>query len=139
MKKFENKFFVLCDFASQDINGKLNLLGIFEIINAKVFPTFHPHLFLVGNTNVLDKTIDKVTIEIGLVDEGGKAVVSNIPPLEIKLENKRESVSFNLIYQISNIKFEKAGKYMFVVKGNSEYIGTAEFFVKQSPNDISKN
>ena len=103
-----------------------------------MFPTIHPTFFLVGNTNVLDKTIEKVTVEIELVDEEGKTVVP-IPPLEVKLERKDGLASFNIIYGISNVKFEKAGKYRFVVKGNSEYIGTAEFFVKQSPITHSKN
>jgi len=38
---------VLADYANVSQEGKLNIMGIFDIISSEKFPTFHPEMKLV--------------------------------------------------------------------------------------------
>lgn len=70
------EYAVFCDYASVSMDGKLNLLGIFERIMSEKTPAVHPQMFVVskilipkGKHNITftlmqqDKVLAKSTIE----------------------------------------------------------------------------
>jgi len=131
MKKLRKNFLFLCDNAFQGENKKLSIIGIFKVILVPKLPAIHLKSTLVGNFEVLDKKIKEIDIFIDLVDEKRNPVGLSMPPVKItipKIKDK-ENRTINFILEIGNIKFEREGDYIFLIKANSELIGQTSFKV----------
>lgn len=135
MRKFEKNYLVICDSVIKDENGKISVIGIYNVVLAKQFPVFHPKFVLVGNIKILDKNIKDAMLNVELVNSEGNRVGFEIPAVKLTSINNNpygEVNDHNIIYEIGNIKFDQPGRYAFRVKLESEEIGEAEFFVSKA-------
>ncbi len=121
---------VLADYANVSREGKLNILGIFDIIRARVFPTTHSQLLLVMS---LEASIAEVgqskTVEVKLMNEDGKQLFGISGQLELKGAQPGELIRNNHILQLNNLVFEKLGNYVFHVFVNGELKRSVPFKV----------
>jgi hypothetical protein len=117
----EKLLVVVADYANITGNGKLNIMGIFNEINAISYPYVHPSMFLIfkfrselGEFNTTKQVIIK------LVDGDGKTLLEI--PQDIKIpeikEGKRPEI--NGVLSLNNLVFPKEGSYVFVVVVNGD-------------------
>ena len=103
--------FVLCD-AATDYGGKLNLLGTFDSIWARQFPSVHPHCAIALRVRFERLEAGDHRFRITIVDEDGKPAVPAVDgSLGVACPTHVPSVSANLVLNINGLKFEKPGRY----------------------------
>lgn len=116
-------FGFICDYASFGEAGKLNILGIFKNINGSSLPLVHPQLYVVVNVMIDKPGNHKEVIKL-VAKEDGREIIS---PLEFNLSAPADAtgkkIELGVMGQINNIKFEKAGEYIFKVLVNNEIVG----------------
>ena len=107
---------LLADYANVTREGKLNLLGLFEQINAPRLPWTHPHMQLVLSFEATPAEWDSSKkIEIKLLDADGNSKLNLSSDLKIPRGQSGRNVSINSIIAINNLKFDVAGDYAFHV------------------------
>jgi len=106
---------VLCD-AATDSQGKLNLLGAFDTINAAQMPAVHPQCSVALRVVFEKPEEGQHTVRLGFVDEDGRAVMPPIEiPVRVLVPDDAIFTSRNFIVNIQQLKFEKPGFYSFDV------------------------
>lgn len=102
----------LCDAATGDPQGKLNILGTFDTIVAREFPVVHPYCAIAFRIRFGLHEQGAMPIRVTFIDEDGHAVV---PPLEGDLEVQFpegcETVVTNHIVNLQGLKLAKPGTY----------------------------
>lgn len=104
------QFSVLCDDVRREDNGKFILIGLFEAINAKNFPTTHPILFVV---NRWCKGEGEFTQKIRIVNTKDKKIVFQTEEQPFALEDIDRH--HTLISRFNNLIFPTTGKYWLEV------------------------
>ena len=99
------QFSVLCDDVRQETNGKLILIGLFEAIRAKVFPVWHPMLFIVNRWRNGVGSFCEVT---RLVSASNEKMVEG-PEARFSLPGTH--TSHTVIHRFPKIRFESPGTY----------------------------
>lgn len=112
------KYAFFCDAANVDASGKLNVLGVFQNVQASQFPYTHPKMTFVAGIESRISEAGKHQIKIVFIDEDGKNV---LPPLTGVFETSPGQLNSNFLLDLVNISFPKAGVYMadIVVDNNS--------------------
>src|SRR5438046_9402802 len=77
------EIFTLCDAATVDAGGKLNILGSFDRLNAREAPVAHPQCSLAMKLRFERVEEGRKRIRIGFIDSDGAAVM---PPLEATVD-----------------------------------------------------
>ena len=102
----------LCDAATGDPQGKLNILGTFDVILAQKLPAIHPHCAIAYRIRFVRHEKGTHTIRVTFIDADGQAV---LPPLEGKLSvqfpDDCNSVVTNHIVNFQGLKFDRPGIY----------------------------
>lgn len=137
-KKLNLNFLHVCDYASFDQIGKLNILGIFENINSFIFPYTHPQFFVVANISVLKTGKYECVIKINDPDdiEVSKFALQNI---EINITKEQPNPTLGVVAQFNSIKFNKSGKYKIETLIDGESIFSKEIIVSQIQNRNGQN
>lgn len=132
MKNFKLNFIHLCDDAIFSQDGKLSLIGIFEVVNVMAFPGSLLRAFLVFNLNLLDKSLSKIDLDIAIKKEGMEKEVLELPTLTPPIKKNAGNIESKLgiTLQLNNITFQEAGKYFVELKVNKELLGKLGFDVK---------
>lgn len=124
------KAILICDnIITEAVTNKKSLIGIFEQINARNFPTTHP---LLGIYVKLTNAQGKYKFVLELIDsEADKKIgFSEIPEIEVK---DKLSVG-ELIFMLRGLTFGHAGSYEFRLLANGIVCenGTQRFEVKSA-------
>lgn len=107
---------VAADFASTADEGKLNILGIFDRLNAPSLPFALPQMFLAMRLSYEpDEADHEANLRVQLVDDGNNEIVAlqgglRTPPLLV--DGLRQGV-INQIVGVAGLTFEAAGAYRF--------------------------
>jgi hypothetical protein len=99
---------LLCDSAFLSIDRKVNIIGVFETINATNFPVNHPKFVLVGSMKP-SKTNFSMGVEI--IMEGNKQILNQAQEREVRLPDTNDDKNFNFIIEIVNTVFPQIGNY----------------------------
>ncbi|WCJ59175.1 hypothetical protein NXS98_15875 [Fontisphaera persica] len=123
----------LCD-AATDSQGKLNILGTFDTINASQMPAVHPQCS-VALRLVFDKMEEGPhTVGLNFVDEDGRPVMPPIQmPIKVEVPDEAIFVSRNFIVNIQHMKFEKPGFYSVDISFDGEIKGRIPLLVRFCP------
>ncbi len=97
-----------CDAATSDPTGKLNVLGIFDNINAVSFPATHPQLTLVLALRGHRSESGDHVLKIILVDQDGKDIIQ---PIEGSFTLHPDCLDANLIINIQQLRLAVPGTY----------------------------
>lgn len=122
LEPMEVKFAVLADYANITREGKLNVLGIFDVINTPAFPVVLPSFNVVVSYSAGAAEFDSdKDIEIVLCDEDGNILFKAKQKLHIKRPDRAGTLFMtNQIAAIIGFPFKKAGDYQFSILVNSE-------------------
>ncbi len=115
MDKPELQFSVICDDIRREDNGKLILLGLFEVIACRTFPALHPRLFIANRWCKWDGKFKEKT---RIVYSEDKEVIVESPEVEVTLSDF--STHHTVISQFANVKFPGPGKYFVEILLNDE-------------------
>lgn len=127
---------VLADFASITKEGKLNILGIFDIVYTNTLPARHPkiHLILKLDANIEETKMDK-KITIKLMDPDGKTLMEVGGDFTIGEVKPGELFTVNSILTLQNINFEQEGHHDFHILIGEELKRTVPLKVKLKKED----
>lgn len=121
---------ILCDHAFLSIDRKVNIIGVFETINAQKFPVTHPKFVIVGS---IQPTKNQFKMKLNIVGEGVEnPVLGDIQEREVNLPENEKKQNFNFIIEVINANFTKPGNYRVELKIDDELIGNIPFKVLES-------
>ena len=127
----EIEIFTLCDFA-QDNSGKLTVVGTFDGINSKQFPIVHTNFFVACRLRFSEKEVGQHEMRLRFIDSTGKELLQPIGgELNIAKPTNGQYSTINLVFNLSQIKFEKAGRYSFELYIDDEWESGLPLFVNQ--------
>ena len=118
----EVKFVFLADYANVTREGKLNVLGIFDVINTPKFPVMLPTFYLVVSytAGAAEFGSDK-DIEIVLCDEDGNRLFGAKQMLHVTRPDRSGTLFMtNQIAGIVGLPFKKPGDYQFSILVSGE-------------------
>ena len=106
---------LLCDGVHIDpTSGKHTILGVFSNIIAKRFPVVHPHMVWFMTLTDVAAGSHKMKISMGLDPTNPKLLIAR------PFESQGPLVRINLINEIRNLTFERAGEYSILIEIDDE-------------------
>ncbi len=122
---------VLADCANVESHGKLNIMGIFDVINAFQVPVVHPQMQLVVRL-VADasETGVNLPVEVQMIDEDGRTVFGIKAQMQLQQPPSGEQVTGNYMIALNNTRFERFGDYEFKFLVSEEPIATVPLRVQ---------
>ena len=121
---------LICDqIINEAVTNKKSLVGIFEQICAEKLPCTHPDLSVyVKFTGALgDYNFELVLVDLTTDQVIGKAAL----PTQ-RVPDKLGS--YELVFNLMNLKFQNAGKYEFRIFADGDLFGIKSFSVIQRPS-----
>ena len=107
---------LIADYANVTREGKLNVMGLFTIINAPALPWIHPQMQLVLELEAGPAEWDmQKDIEIKLLDADAKTILAVQGGLRVPKGEAGKRVRINSIMTLGNITFNAQGDYTFVI------------------------
>src|SRR3972149_10995469 len=98
---------LLCDYAFVSIDRKVNIIGVFETINAQKFPVTHPKFVIVGSIAPSKKDFK---MSINIVDKKtGSTVLGDVHERQVNLPDEK-AANFNFIVEVINTNFSHPGE-----------------------------
>jgi len=112
---------LVADQAFLSIDKKVNIIGVFETINAVSFPVSHPKFVVVGS---IEPSRQVFKMAINIVDAmSGEKVIDTNTEREIKLPPDQALTNFNFIIEVVNIAFKAAGNYRIEIVVDNQKLG----------------
>ena len=112
---------LLADGANISQEGKLNILGIFDRVNAKSLPVVHPQMQLVLTIEADRAEAEREhKFEIQLIDSDGARLFGIEGQMKFAAPPPGERIKINHTTQLNNVKFERFGTYEFKILINNE-------------------
>src|SRR5574341_1145002 len=124
--------FLAADYANIEQSGKLNVMGIFNDINATAFPVKWPSMHVVVKLGAeLGETQATRRVTIKLIDEDGHELVDLSRDIELGPSRAGRMPEFNFIVGLNDIVFPAPGRYEFVVLVDHDSKGEIPIYVNQ--------
>ncbi|HEX2944378.1 MAG TPA: hypothetical protein VHT96_00295 [Clostridia bacterium] len=123
------KYSFVCDAANISQTGNLNVLGIFRNISAAKFPCQHPRFTYVANIEFHRSEVGKHSFRMNFIDDDGKEIIS---PLSGEIDVSASNRSANIIIELANIQFPKAGVYEIDLTLDNQHVTTESINVLQT-------
>jgi len=117
---------LVADYANLTGDGKLNVMGIFNIINAPSFPAKHSEMYLISKLYASPAEYGqtrKLTIKL-LNEDGTQEVVNFSHDFVVPTGSGGKRVETNHIVRLTDIIFPNAGSYQFSVLVDNDLKGT---------------
>jgi len=114
----------LADYVNTAEGGKLNILGIFDRINAKDFPVRHAQMSLV--LRFLCEYADSEEehpVRVHLEAPNGAKIVEVEGAVRVPTMQPGESRTVNQVIQMMNVAFQRSGTYLLRVYLEEELAG----------------
>lgn len=127
MQPLKLEFLVICDFALTSREGKLSIIGKFDRIFTRNFPSQHARMFLVASFFGEDSSEHQ--LKFSIKDPSGKELITD-KNLEVKVKVS-EGGSGNIITDLVNLPLGMAGEHTVSLWENSQKLGETKFTVAQ--------
>jgi len=126
--------FSICDAATVDAGGKLNILGAFDTIWTQSVPLVYPHFAIALRVRFERIEQGEHKLSFNFVDADGKHI---LPPaqgvLNINFHHEQGSASANSILNVSMVKLESFGEYAIDVAIDGRKEASLPLFVLRTP------
>ena len=125
-------FSFAADYANKEQSGKVNVLGIFNRIMSREFPTVHRSLYLVFKLTAQHPEFDvEHDLKIVFVGEDGKEYGAIDGKFVIKRPENESLAQSDFIFEIRDLGLPKPGLYEFRLVINKEVRGSIPLDVIQ--------
>ena len=127
-------FAVIADAANLSREGKLNLLGIFNVLHAAQFPAVHPQMSLVLTLEATAAEMGQTkAVEVQLVDPDGKSLGAASGRLVVPTGEAGYPVQLNHILPLAGVRFARPGDHAFHILINGETKTRVPLLVRPIP------
>jgi hypothetical protein len=128
------EIFTLCDAATTDAAGKLNILGSFDRMNAKEAPVTHPQCALALKLRFERLEEGPKRIRIAFVDSDGASVMPTLDAAtQVQFRSNDSSVTTSLVLVIQQLKLPKFGEYSIDLAVDDRHEASIPLFVSRAP------
>jgi hypothetical protein len=125
------EIFTLCDAATSDSGGKLNILGSFDRLNAASIPVTHPLCALAIKMRFEKLEEGQKRIGISFIDSDGTAVMPTLnAQTQVTFPPDETSVTACLVLQIQQLKLPNFGEYSIDLAIDGRQEASIPLFVK---------
>jgi hypothetical protein len=127
------EIFTICDAATSD-NGKLNILGSFDTIWVRQFPTVYPHCAVAVKMRFTAIENGPHSLSVRFMDADGQNI---LPPatgsFNIEMPEGQRSSSTDIVLNIQSLNLTKPGEYALdlALDGRSEL--SLPLFIRPAP------
>lgn len=125
---------VFAEAANRTAEGKLNILGEFNVIFAEAVPVIHPMMHVVIRIQCPTSVGDRHRIGLRWINEDGQIVsphfqagISFGPPFRPGMPHR-----IQLILPLQNARFEEFGAYELELTLDDTVVGSSAFYVMQA-------
>ncbi len=121
----------LCDYA-QDVLGKLTVIGAFDAITAREFPSTHPLLCVAARIRFQVYELGRRELRVELVDASGDPMV---PPVEGVMNVNGiggGSACANMALNMANLRLEREGAWRLVLYVDGQERASVPLFVRKA-------
>lgn len=115
------KYSFICEAANISNSGNLNVLGIFENLNAPNFPVKIPMMFYVVHIEFHRSEIGQHIFKVNFIDSDGKSI---IPQLEGQIAVNEGSLSSNIIIALEGIMLNVPDTYAIDLTVDNNHLAT---------------
>jgi len=124
----------LCDAATVDASGKLNILGAFDRLNAAAEPITHPQCALAVKLRFERIEEGNKKIRVTFVNADGAPVM---PPIDgtadVRIQGPESSGGVSFVLGIQQLKLPKFGEYSIDLAVDGRHEGSVPLFVVPTP------
>jgi hypothetical protein len=128
------EIFTLCDFA-QDNSGKLLIIGVFDIIHARILPAIHPTCHIAARIRFRSGETGSIPFEIKITSPDGDNL---IPPIgggmQIQLTPGAESTCGNICVGIGGLPLKVFGRHTVTLSLRGQELRSLPLFVVPVPD-----
>ena len=127
------QIFTLCDAATLDTAGKLNILGSFDRLSGAAEPIVHMHCALALKLRFERVEEGQKKLRLAFIDSDGAAVMPPIDGMaEVRFQDNDSSSSVSLALGIQQLKLPKFGEYSIDLAIDGRHEASIPLFVKPS-------
>jgi hypothetical protein len=127
------QIFTLCDAATLDAAGKLNILGSFDRLSGAAEPIMHMHCALALKLRFERVEEGQKKLRLAFIDSDGTAVMPPIDGMaEVRFQDNDSSSSVSLALGIQQLKLPKFGEYSIDLAIDGRHEASIPLFVKPS-------
>jgi hypothetical protein len=106
------EIFTLCDAATLDAAGKLNILGSSDRLSAREEPVMHPQCALAIKLRFERVEEGQKRIRIAFVDQDGASVMANVDAMtEVRFQDNDPSATVSLAINIQQLRLPRFDEY----------------------------
>jgi len=125
------EIFTLCDAATADSGGKLNILGSFDRIHANSTPVTHPLCALAIKLRFERLEEGEKRIRISFMDSDGAAVMPTLDAgTQVGFPPGEHTVTACLVLQIQQLKLPNYGEYSIDLGIDGRHEASIPLFVR---------
>jgi hypothetical protein len=132
------EIFTLCDAATVDAAGKLNILGSFDRLSAPTEPIVHMHCALALKLRFERVEEGQKKFRLLFVDSDGTAVM---PPIEgtaeVRFQGNDSNSTVSMALGIQQLKLPRFAEYSIDLAIDGRHEASIPLFVKRSPTASS--
>ena len=108
------RFALLADYSNVTQEGKINILGVFDILHAFQFPAQHPEMrFVMRFEADVSERGQQKEVQVRLINERGDQLLALNGRMMIGEANPGASFFYNHVLTFRNVVFPSAGDYQF--------------------------
>jgi hypothetical protein len=126
------EIFTLCDAATVDAAGKLNILGSFDRLSAVQAPIIHPQCALAIKLRFERVEEGKKRIRLAFVDQDGASVMPNIDATaEVRFLGNDSSATVSLTLNIQQLQLPRFDEYSIDLAIDDRHEASVPLFVRR--------
>jgi hypothetical protein len=126
------EIFTLCDAATTDVAGKLNILGSFDRLSAKQAPVTHPQCALALKLRFERLEEGQKRIRISFVDSDGASVMPTLDTTsQVQFGPADSTATASLVLVIQQLKLPKFGEYSIDLAVDNDHKASIPLLVSQ--------
>ena len=128
------EIFTLCDAATTDAAGKLNILGSFDRLNAKDAPVTHAQCALAIKLRFERLEEGQKRIRIAFVDSDGASVMPTVETTtQVQFQAADSSATASIVLNIQQLKLPKFGEYSIDLAVDDRHEASVPLLVSKAP------
>jgi len=126
------EIFTLCDAATVDAAGKLNILGSFDRLNATTTPVIHPQCALAIKLRFQRVEEGQKRIRITFIDQDGVTVMPNVDAtVDVRIAGNEPSGAVSVVLNIQQLKLPRLDEeYSIDLAVDDRHEASAPLFVR---------
>jgi penicillin V acylase-like amidase (Ntn superfamily) len=123
---------LVADYANITQDNKVNIMGVFNVINAVKFPARHTSMYVVAIISPeFGETDQEKTFHLELHDDEGHAILLIDGPVQIQRNKEGVKPDTNVILRLDDIVLPKEGAYSFIAMMDGDHLGDVLLTVKR--------